>query len=380
MASKGESAIRSADKLQDKYYHYTSVDAMVSIMNNRRLRFTRSEFLNDPADSRVLTKTVAEYLKDQENVARIMRENVLPEALDRVGAIYDRAPLIDYIRFLQKSIHLYVLSFTENKDHMPMWNNYGSGGMQIEVDRPALIRALRSSLNDSQYLTYSPVKYIPEGEAADRVDLVPFHQFHLDRGAAEENIFEKHSNDKAIYFRNLYQITKLKKYIDAYIREYFRSLDYLSDPSKCLHPISMENDPEPEDIFKRIHANACNCQHRLTFKKDLTLYMLVLSALIKSDTYEYEKEFRIVVFENTLTPTCDIQYGVQNLNGQKYLRPYWETQPLDMSFIKEIALSPLTRNLPMDDELYAETMTDFASRTLDNGNINVAWSAHKVRW
>ncbi len=398
MESKDEIAIRSKDKLRDKYYHYTSVDAMVSIMQNKALRFTRSEFLNDPADGKVLTGILEKYLEALDVTAIIKPEMAkgnkgLPsDMLKRVKPIYDAAPLIDYIKYLQKHIHLYVLSLTKNEDQVSMWNHYGNGGIAFEVDMAALICRLKKCLlAPHQYITYSPVKYISEEEeAAETITLTPCSQFPLD-SQNESNIFETHSQDGEIYFRNRYQTKKLKEFIDNYIIEYFHSLNFLSNGN------TISASSEPTDIFKAVHENAFKCSRQLTFKNDLTLYMLVLSALIKSKTYEHENEFRIVVFENTLEPTCKVEYGTQSLVGQKYIRPYWEAKFTDMSFIKKVILSPLTRNLPIDGDLYKETMEDFLSncqgkreepedgtekgkKTAAQEPISVKWSKHKIRW
>ncbi len=43
-------------------YHYTSIDGFHSIISNKKLRLTRSEFLNDPSDCKVLTTLIKAYL------------------------------------------------------------------------------------------------------------------------------------------------------------------------------------------------------------------------------------------------------------------------------------------------------------------------------
>ncbi len=349
-------------------YHYTSVDGMTSIMKSRRLRLTRSEFLNDPSDSKVLFVLLKKYLEYQDAT---IKAKLTPIS----RPLYEIAPLIDYIDFLQKHIHLYVLSLTDNSDQMSMWNYYGSGGMELSIDIEELIGELRKSLRvANQYLAYSPIQYISETDDVSSISFSPFCEFHLD-SKSEKNIFFENSKKQGQNgtLHPLYKTTELKGFIDTYITGYSQSLLFLSGNG------TISTASTPEDIFKAVHNNTNNLNNYLEFKKDLTLYMIVLSALIKSETYSYEKEFRLVVFENTLAPSLNVQYGVQNLHTQKYVRPYFETDELDTSFIKAITLSPLTRNLPIDSGLYVETIADFIKSTSTN-NMNIAWSRHKIRW
>lgn len=349
-------------------YHYTSVDGMTSIMKSRQLRLTRSEFLNDPSDSKVLFVLLKKYLEYQDATIKAKLTPVLRQ-------LYEIAPLIDYIDFLQKHIHLYVLSLTDNSDQMSMWNYYGSGGMELSIDIEELIGELRKSLKtDNQYLAYSPIQYISETDDVSSISFSPFCDFHLD-SKNKENIFYVNSTKRGQNgsLHPLYKTTELKGFIETYITGYIQSLTFLSGNGT----ISIAS--TPEDIFKAVHNNTNSLNNYYEFKKDLTLYMIVLSALIKSETYSYEKEFRLVVFENTLAPSLNVQYGVQNLHAQKYVRPYFETDELDTSFIKAITLSPLTRNLPIDSRLYVETIADFINSTSTN-NMSIVWSRHKIRW
>lgn len=350
-------------------YHYTSVGGMTSIIENKKLWLTRSEYLNDPSDSKVLFVLLEKYLKYQD--ATIKAKLSTPV----LRQLYEIAPLIDYIDFLQKHVHLYVLSLTDNSDQMSMWNYYGSGGMELSVDIEELISELRKSLKtENQYLAYSPIKYISETDDVSSISFAPFCQFHLD-SQSRENIFFENSAKRGQNgtLHPLYQTTRLQGFIDTYVNGYIQSLTFLS--SKAIISIAST----PEDIFRAVHENTRVLDNFLEFKRDLTLYMIVLSALIKSETYSYEKEFRLVVFENTLDPSLNVQYSVQNLHAQKYLRPYWETDELDTSFIKGITLSPLTRNLPIDSELYVQTIADFVKRNSSN-YMSTAWSEHKIRW
>ena len=350
-------------------YHYTSVDGMSSILKSRKLRFTRSEFLNDPADCRVLYTLVNEYLeyKSSDIQARLNTPDL--------QQVYEHAPLVKYIAFLQKHIHLYVLSLTSNNDQMAMWNYYGSGGMQLCIDVEDLVEEIRKGFtSDDQYIAFSHVHYISDGETVGDVSFEPFCNFHLDN-KAKTNIFLNNSKTvgKNGQANPLYQTTELAGFVDTYITGYIESLKYLLR-AKEISVIS-----SAEEIFTKVYNNTNSLNNYYEFKKDLTLYLMVLSAFIKNNTYGYEKEFRIVLFENSLQQSINVEYAVQSLQNQKYMRPFTETDQLDTGFIKGITLSPLTRNLPIDDELYVDTISEFVKR--QTGNVTaVNCSKHVIRW
>ena len=102
-------------------YHYTSVNGMESIYNHKYLRLTRSEFLNDPSDCKVLFTLIEKYLKYKQSdiVTQLNTPNL--------RQVYEKAPLIGYIEFLQKHIPLYVLSLTDNSDQAKIYKTlYGN--------------------------------------------------------------------------------------------------------------------------------------------------------------------------------------------------------------------------------------------------------------
>lgn len=352
-------------------YHYTSVDGMASIFSNHHLRLTRSEFLNDPADCRVLFTLIEKYLTYKHADIEVLLTT--PE----LRQVYEKAPLINYIAFLQKHIHLYVLSLTDNIDQMSMWNYYGSGGMQLSIDIEQLIKEISKSLvGSNQYLAYSSVKYISDTDTVSTTSFDAFSSFHLDK-KDKENIFLKNSKipGRTGGVHPLYQTTELAGFIDTYITGYIASLEFLlSAKANRISPANSD-----VEIFTAVHGNTNSLNNYYEFKKDLTLYMIVLSALIKNDTYSFEKEFRIVCFENALSPTINVKYSIQTVQGQKYMRPYMETSTLDTSFIKGVTLSPLTRNIPIDNNLYSEIISEFIKK-VTGAFTSTDWSKHSIRW
>lgn len=383
-------------------YHYTSLDAMKSILEGKQWRLTRSEFLNDPKDCKVLQDLIEKYTTDaviEQAVSDVIRdkkcstEAAQEKAKGSLSRLYQKAPLEKYIAYLQRHIPLYILSFTGNNDKLPMWNYYGSGGVQLNINITQLMEILFRRLNgENEYYAYSDVKYIaPSDEVGDITFAAPdtdgtlAGSFQLD-GEGEQDILRKNREEFGGKAGAPYNTRTLKEFLDKYIRDYIFSLDYWW--------LRTENDARKsasaEEIFKAIYENtlsmgvAGTTQDWMRWKKDMTLYSIVLSALIKKDTYQFEKEFRVVFFHSSLDSPIQEECQAYSLHGQKYLRPYItkDTQaPAEMAdgrFVTGIALSPLTRNLPIDAELYLEIVKNFAENKLGH-EVEITWSNHELR-
>lgn len=108
----------------------------------------------------------------------------------------------------------------------------------------------------------------------------------------------------------------------------------------------------------------------------------MLSALIKTDSYAYENETRIVYFENSIENDQNKkdQYELKSILGQKYIRSYIEFSKIELNeILKSIVVSPLTRNIPIKDNLYQEVLGLFLKNNGDF-DIEVKVSKHKCRW
>lgn len=217
-------------------------------------------------------------------------------------------------------------------------------------------------------------RYIPDGKTVDDVLLEPFCNFRLD-SKSKSNIFLNNSKKVGINGKThpLYQTTKLSIFVDTYITGYIKSLQYL------LKEKQISVSTSKLEIFTKVYNNTNSLNNLYEFKRDFTLYLMVLSAFIKNSTYEYEKEFRIALFENSLQQSINVEYAVQSLQNQKYMRPFTETTQLEASYIKEVTLSPLTRNLPIDDDLYKETISEFVKSQTGSATA-VNSSKHIIRW
>lgn len=125
-------------------YHYTTLDALKSIVENRSIRLTDYRFLNDPQEV-ILTKTtlvkkIEEYLKDK-NINKTKIEDILSRFDESKFAyckrIKDEDGKISYVD-IDCITSLYVFSLTELRDALEMWSMYGKLGCAIKFNEEKL--------------------------------------------------------------------------------------------------------------------------------------------------------------------------------------------------------------------------------------------------
>lgn len=351
------------------FAHYTSVDGFNSIIVNDKLRMTRSEFMNDPSDSRMLGKMIFEYLEKSGKAEQLLDESV--------KTIYDKAPVMDYIEFIQNMIHLYVLSFTDKADEMEFWNYYGNGGVQLNIDKEKLLFNMVDKLeSEEEYLACAPVIYTSEKQELKDIQLKTcLAEFNL-LGKNNQSIFKEHMKNLDSKHKQLYEINNVQKFVDYFVNDYCRSLKFLFDKNQ------ISNISSRDEIMHTIFENQVMANNKMIFKKDFLIYMVLLSALVKTDSYEYENETRIVYFENSILSkkSKDDKYELKTILGQKYIRPYVEFDKIQLSHaLSSIVISPLTRNIPIDDNLYRDVIVHFLKNNKYE-NIDVNVSKHKCRW
>lgn len=349
--------------------HYTSVEGFKSIIENDKLRMTRSEFMNDPSDSQMLGKMICNYLGKSKKEKRFLDENT--------EKIYQNATVADYIDFIHKTIHLYVLSFTKKADEMEFWNYYGNGGVQLEIDENKLLTAFAEKLKgEEEYIACAPVIYTSEKQELKDIQLnSPLAEFEL-RGKENKSIFKEHMNKLDPKNKQLYETDNIQRFVDSFVKDYCTSLKYLKNKNEISELDS------PDKIMKLVFENQIKAIDTIIFKKDFLIYMILLSALIKTDSYEYENEIRIVYFENSIS-TKKRKYDEYELKSnfeQKYIRPYVEFEKMKLQdSLNSIIISPLARNIPIDSQVYKEVISQFMEKN-HYKNIDINISKHKCRW
>lgn len=100
-------------------YHYTSINSLYSIVENKEFWVTRSDYMNDTSEviyfNEVIRKAVNNHLNRNDiksNVWAEWKESVQ----EKYGKEQDRAGL---------SGSIFILSFSKNPDSLSMWNYYG---------------------------------------------------------------------------------------------------------------------------------------------------------------------------------------------------------------------------------------------------------------
>lgn len=364
-------------------YHYTSVDGFEGIVKNNAIRMTKSEFLNDPNDCHLFVKLTRKYLDKHKEYVKGLIES-LNSNNSEIEELYETkdCDLIRYVEYIQKNIGLYVLSLTNREDEMNMWNYYGHGGIQLKFQEEKLVDSLCGTfVSEKEFLTGANVIYANTELDIEKISVPDFSQFVL-MNRESKNIFNEHRafiKEKSLYEADhLYSISNLGNFINIYLKSYISSLEYL-----FKEQIINVNTPSNK-VFDSIFDNISKLNSFLYWKHDLSLYMLVLSALIKSDTYKYEDEYRIVYFEHSINSSKKKkeEYGVKSIGDNRFLYPYITfdmKNKLDKS-LESVVVSPITKNLPIDNTIYCNTLKSFlVSKGLDESVI-VEYSKHVIRW
>jgi len=356
--------------------HYTSVEGFNQIIKNKSLRMTKSEFLNDPFDCKLFYSLISEYLTRNQDKVKTIINQVSKET--KLKEFYNKYTILDYFDYVQKEVTLYVLSLTELSDNMSMWNYYGHGGVEFSLDTEPLIKSITGNFKrDDEFLCCSKVFYVDSDCHLENISLPLFEEFNL-RSRTETNIFfqnkEYLTSQKQDY--QLYSTKYLNIFIDTYFKNYVYTLNHLIMYNEIDFTFTKE------EVFKKVFNNINKLYSKYIWKRDLSLYILVLSALIKSKTYEYENEYRIVYFQHNIDEPKEKteHYYVKNIDSNKYLHPYISFDNIDLeNSISKITISPTTKNLPIDNNIYLSTIKSF----INNHNIHcndICFSEHKIRW
>ncbi len=367
----------------ENLYHYTSVDGFEGIIRKNSIRMTKSDFLNDPYDCNLFIKLIEKYLKSHPAVLSDAISNLATHQTE-VNELYrnKECDLIHYIEYIQKHIGLYVMSLTKKNDGMNMWNYYGHGGMELEFSIDNLVESFRRTfVSEKEFLTEAKVIYANSELDVEKITVPDFSKFVL-INKDSKNLFEDHRifiKENSYYKADqLYTTSSLDEFIKTYLKSYVASLEYL------LKKANIDLSTSSDNVFNEVFDNISKLNNFYYWKHDLSLYMLVLAALIKSDTYEYEDEHRIVYFEYTINSEKRKreEYSMKNLDASRFIYPHitFEKKGLLRESLQSITISPVTSNLPISEDAYIDTLKKFLiSKDFDN-SICVRYSKHIIRW
>lgn len=365
----------------DEMYHYTTVDGFHGIIGNKSIRMTKSDYLNDPKDGHLFISLVEKYL-----LKNSVFENVLANITEfdaakivQIKQIYSDkgCSLTNYMKYIHGHVSMYVLSLSESDDDMTMWNYYGRGGMQLTFSVGDLSNSiLNSSDADNEYLAEADVIYTDKDSDLRNIPFDNLSRFQL-RDRRNQNVFQIHRELLGQESDQLYRTQNLELFIDTYLKSYLLTLNYLLNTAKSINV-----DTDCKEIYQKVYGNVMRLYGDLLWKRDLSLYMIVLSALIKSNSYKHEKEHRLVYFQySDLQNNDKEEYTVKHLDAGDFIQPYITFENIDLSnSLKGVKLSPKTRNLPIDDETYKRTLEDFVGKNVSGSNVPINYSDHAIRW
>lgn len=397
----------------NELHHYTSLQGFKSIAESTSLRMTKSTFLNDPDDCTLLAFLVEKYIHDNDIISnpeklfdnmKNEKQDKIPSHLNDIKQLFNaKCDPVSYIQFIQHHIPLYVISFSKKDDSLPIWICYGQDGLELTFNYSTLLKTLQKTLRENEYLIASDVIYTNKETTLDTIKLPSEFSEIMLIDESDYNIFYKHKDTKD----PLYGTTEIVEFIKPYIKNYIYTLD------KLLSKGSIQtNNPTPENVFHAVFEYATGGNVK-TWQRDLTLYMIVLSALIKHDSYENEKEHRIVYFEcNTSRPKIrQEEHEIKHMHSGSFLYPYinlfsskgsensqntsadlgametvksentkkaLELKSLFLNTLESVTLSPLSRNIPINPSEYTESIKAFLIDLGYNGKVHN--STHNIRW
>ena len=361
-------------------YHYTSVEGFKNIIESHSLSLTESNFLNDPQDCKLFEYILKNNIKDNENktAQEIIDSCKLKENKDEILKVISNCSFEDYIDYLYKHIKLYVMSFSKDGDDLSMWNYYGKGGLSLKISKNELINEIKKLLKDeNEYFIFEEVIYSNN----DTIDKVPnFDSIELyskdEDYVLKSNIENEAKNEDAKY---LLDNNELKKFYYIFYKSYLFSINYV------LSKDVISFDSNQESICKAVFNSILELPESMLWKRNLSIYMILLTALIKSNSYESEKEVRIVYFKHSIDDECNdknIDFFVKHTPSGDLLSPCIYLKEDINGFkdtLKELIISPVSKNLTIGQDVYKDTLIRYL---LHNGykNKKVKYSKHSIRW
>ena len=257
--------------------HYTSVEGFEGIIKGKSLRMTKSDFLNDPSDCKLFISLVQDYLQRNQSKVNSILSSVVPTGFVREMA--EKYSVSEYIAYVQQQVPLYVLSLTELEDDMSMWNYYGHGGVELQLDCDLLIEKFRSCLTrGDEYLACSRVIYTNEQVKLEDITVPVFESFEL-KTMNSCNLFVDNRDQitNTTETAQLYGTESLVTFVDTYIKNYIYTIKFLAENNM------IDSTTSRKELFEKVFANISSLYGKYVWKKDLSLYILVLSALIKNN-------------------------------------------------------------------------------------------------
>lgn len=359
----------------EKLYHYTSVRGFESIIKNKCIRLTRSDFMNDPHDCQVFFDIVEKYINAKMGTINLSEYLHHMDNLRYVEEVLKKYPPAAYMQYIYKTIPMYVLSLTSEADSLPMWNYYGGDGIRLAFDG-GLIDTMGSHLcrNVFDFLVRTTVEYIDSDAKLEDLTLNSFSDFYVytynreSGGPVRRDPILQHNEGE-----------NLRYFIDSFIVSYIKTIAYMAyiEDTEEVPSGAKMLECSPKDFFICVFENNKGQSNEKTkFKADIDLYMLILASRYKTKTFENENETRIVFFKYDELEKPEEKIITSEYKFGSFLKPVIECA-LDTGNIADILLAPSAKQLPVHMETYQNLIREFCGKA---EGFAVDVSKHDVRW
>ena len=147
-------------------YHYTSLEALKSIVENRTLRLSDYRYVNDINEFNFCIKNFNEVFNEfnEEDIAPIKKAlNDLQNGIDsniKIVGIDENKQFMGLPQ-IDNDTHFYIFSMSTNCDSLPLWKMYGENGVRIKFNTKTLHSIL--GLLQSKYFQFGIIN-IAKGE------------------------------------------------------------------------------------------------------------------------------------------------------------------------------------------------------------------------
>ncbi|EPY6431386.1 DUF2971 domain-containing protein [Clostridium sporogenes] len=137
------------EKEEIEVFHYTDINALKSILENKKLWVTRADFLNDLTETKYICDIVNSICEEEfagiKNIKYGLNLFYENKQCDNYMENVDIKKYIENNRTKNKK-EIYILSTTQHEDSLPMWLNYSNcDGYNIKINHAKYEKYLKSN-------------------------------------------------------------------------------------------------------------------------------------------------------------------------------------------------------------------------------------------
>lgn len=147
-------------------YHYTSTEAFLRIMDDvddKSLKFHASDvfYLNDPSEMRFGYEVIMNFIPKIEKELDVDERIKLSKLWDRDKTYTNKEWNNIHLKMIEDSIYSpYIISFSRNRESLPMWRMYGNNGTGVALGFDLRLYAIeRKNVNGTSLLDLTHFDY-----------------------------------------------------------------------------------------------------------------------------------------------------------------------------------------------------------------------------